>query len=79
MIKIVLLILLVDFLKLGEEIKDVEKGGVDYIYVDVMDGYFVLNIMIGLLIVEVICLIILLLLDVYLMIENFDNYILIFV
>lgn len=79
MIKVVLLIFFVDFVLLGEEIKDVEKGGVDYIYIDVMDGYFVFNIIIGLFIVEVVCLVIDLLLDVYFMIENLDCYILVFV
>lgn len=79
MIKVVLFIFFVDFVVLGNEIKDVEKGGVDCIYIDVMDGYFVLNIMIGLLIVEVVWLVIDLLFDVYLMIEELDCYILVFV
>ena len=64
-----------DFSKLGEEIKDVEKGGADYIHVDVMDGHFVPNITIGPLIVEAIRPITSLPLDVHLMIENPDNYI----
>lgn len=72
MIKIVFFILFVNFLKFVEEICEVEVGGVDYIYIDVMDGYFVFNIIIGLFIVEVVCFVIILLLDVYLMIENSD-------
>lgn len=68
-------ILSADFAKLGEEIKDVEKGGADYIHIDVMDGHFVPNITIGPLIVEAIKPITSLPLDVHLMIENPDNYI----
>ncbi|CAM4025447.1 ribulose-phosphate 3-epimerase [Bacillus manliponensis] len=75
MIKIAPSILSADFSKLGEEIKDVEKGGADYIHVDVMDGHFVPNITIGPLIVEAIRPITSLPLDVHLMIENPDMYI----
>src|SRR5699024_5122898 len=75
MIKIAPSILAADFSKLGEEIKDVEKGGADYIHVDVMDGHFVPNITLGLLIVESIRPVTSLPLDVHLMIENPDQYI----
>ncbi len=75
MIKIAPSILSADFSKLGEEIKDVEKGGADYIHVDVMDGHFVPNITIGPLIVESVRPITKLPLDVHLMIENPDQYI----
>lgn len=75
MIKIAPSILSADFSKLGEEIKDVEKGGADYIHVDVMDGHFVPNITIGPLIVEAIRPVTELPLDVHLMIENPDQYI----
>lgn len=75
MTKIAPSILSADFAKLGEEIKDVEKGGADYIHVDVMDGHFVPNITIGPLIVEAIKPITNLPLDVHLMIENPDLYI----
>ena len=75
MIKIAPSILSADFARLGEEIKDVEKGGADYIHVDVMDGHFVPNITIGPLIVEAIRPITSLTLDVHLMIEQPDRYI----
>lgn len=48
--KVVLLILIVNFICLEDEFKFIEEG-LDYIYVDVMDGYFVLNISFGLVIV----------------------------
>ncbi|MCM3123355.1 MULTISPECIES: ribulose-phosphate 3-epimerase [unclassified Mesobacillus] len=75
MVKIAPSILSADFARLGEEIKDVERGGADYIHVDVMDGHFVPNITIGSLIVEAIRPVTKLPLDVHLMIENPDQYI----
>jgi ribulose-phosphate 3-epimerase len=75
MVKIAPSILSADFAKLGEEIVDVERGGADYIHVDVMDGHFVPNITIGPLIVEAIRPVTKLPLDVHLMIENPDQYI----
>ncbi|WHY79294.1 ribulose-phosphate 3-epimerase [Neobacillus sp. WH10] len=75
MVKIAPSILSADFSKLGEEILAVEKGGADYIHIDVMDGHFVPNITIGPLIVEAIRPITNLPLDVHLMIENPDQYI----
>ncbi|GEN86545.1 ribulose-phosphate 3-epimerase [Oceanobacillus sp. FSL W8-0428] len=75
MTKIAPSILSADFAKLGEEIKEVEKAGADYIHVDVMDGHFVPNITIGPLIADAIKPITNLPLDVHLMIENPDAYI----
>jgi ribulose-phosphate 3-epimerase len=75
MVKIAPSILSADFARLGEEIQDVERGGADYIHVDVMDGHFVPNITIGPLIVEAIRPVTKLPLDVHLMIENPDQYI----
>ena len=75
MVKIAPSILSADFSKLGEEIKDVEKGGAELIHVDVMDGHFVPNITIGPLIVDSIRPITKLPLDCHLMIENPDQYI----
>jgi ribulose-phosphate 3-epimerase len=75
MIKIAPSILSANFASLGEEIRDVEQGGADYIHVDVMDGHFVPNITIGPLIVEAIRPVTNLPLDVHLMIEQPDRYI----
>jgi ribulose-phosphate 3-epimerase len=75
MVKIAPSILSADFARLGEEIRDVEQGGADYIHVDVMDGHFVPNITIGPLIVDAIRPVTKLPLDVHLMIENPDQYI----
>ena len=75
MTKIAPSILSANFAKLGEEIKEVELAGADYIHVDVMDGHFVPNITIGPLIVEAIKPVTNLPLDVHLMIENPDQYI----
>ncbi|GAA4716049.1 ribulose-phosphate 3-epimerase [Brevibacillus fulvus] len=75
MVKIAPSILSADFASLGAEIADVERGGADWIHVDVMDGHFVPNITIGPLIVEAIRPITKLPLDVHLMIEEPDRYI----
>ncbi|MBM7540530.1 ribulose-phosphate 3-epimerase [Amphibacillus cookii] len=68
-------ILSANFAQLGEEIKEVEQAGADYIHVDVMDGHFVPNITIGPLIVDAIRPVTTLPLDVHLMINNPDQYI----
>lgn len=68
-------ILSADFARLGEEIRDVEQGGADWIHVDVMDGHFVPNMTIGPLVVQAIRPVTKLPLDVHLMIEEPDRYI----
>ncbi|CAG7622957.1 ribulose-phosphate 3-epimerase [Paenibacillus allorhizosphaerae] len=75
MLRIAPSILSADFSMLGQEIADVERGGADWVHVDVMDGHFVPNITIGPLVVESIRPRTKLPLDVHLMIEQPDRYI----
>jgi len=51
-IKIAPSILAADFMRLGEEIKAIEKAGAAMVHIDVMDGMFVPNISIGVPVVE---------------------------
>lgn len=71
-------ILSADFANLERDIKKVEAAGADWIHVDVMDGHFVPNITIGIPVVKAIRKITTLPLDVHLMIENPDKYIVAF-
>lgn len=68
-------ILSADFAKLGEEVIEVERGGADWIHVDVMDGHFVSNLTFGPLVMGAIAPLTKLPLDVHLMIENPELYI----
>lgn len=68
-------ILSADFANLAKDIKIVEKGGADYIHVDIMDGHFVPNITFGPNIVSAIRPVTKLPLDCHLMIENPEKYI----
>ncbi len=68
-------ILSADFGHLADSIQAVEKGGADWIHIDVMDGHFVPNITIGPLIVEAARRATDLPLDVHLMIADPDRYI----
>ncbi len=68
-------ILSADFSRLGQEVKDIEKAGADWIHVDVMDGHFVPNITIGPAVVSSIRPVTKLPLDVHLMIKNPERYI----
>lgn len=68
-------ILSADFSRLGEEILDVERAGVDLIHCDIMDGNFVPNISFGAKVVSTVNKITELPLDVHLMINNPEKYI----
>ncbi len=68
-------ILSADFSSLGNEIKQIEAAGADWIHIDVMDGQFVPNISMGAFIVETCHRISALPIDVHLMIERPENHI----
>ena len=68
-------ILSADFSRLGEQIREVESAGADYIHIDVMDGHFVPNITIGPMIVEAAHSVTELPLDVHLMISDPDPFV----
>jgi ribulose-phosphate 3-epimerase len=68
-------ILSADFSRLGEQIVEISKAGIDYIHVDVMDGHFVPNITIGPVVLTSIKKLTSVPLDVHLMIENPMTYI----
>jgi ribulose-phosphate 3-epimerase len=74
-IKLAPSILSADFSKLAQEIHSVEKAGVDWIHVDVMDGHFVPNLTIGPLVVEAIRPITKLPLDCHLMVSRPEDWV----
>jgi ribulose-phosphate 3-epimerase len=66
-------ILSADFSRLGEQIRELEAGGVDWIHIDVMDGHFVPNLTMGPFVVDTVRKITRLPIDVHLMVENPDQ------
>ena len=75
MVKIAPSILSADFSRLGEDIERIDKGGADFIHIDVMDGSFVPNISLGLPVIKSIRNRTDKVFDVHLMINNPSNYI----
>ena len=65
-------ILSADFAKLGQQVREAEAGGADWIHVDVMDGHFVSQISFGEPIVRALRPVTELPLDIHLMIEPVD-------
>jgi ribulose-phosphate 3-epimerase len=74
-LKIAPSILSADLGRLSDEVADVERGGADWIHLDVMDGRFVPNITMGPIVVEAVRRATKLPLDVHLMIVEPERYI----
>ena len=72
-------ILAADFCRLGEQIKEVEHAGAQYLHIDVMDGIFVPDISFGMPVIESIRNCSDIFFDVHLMIEKPERYIKAFV
>ncbi len=74
MIKIAPSLLSADFVRLEEEINNIQKAGADILHLDIMDGHFVPNLTFGLPIIKQIKNIAKIPIDVHLMVSNPDVY-----
>jgi len=75
MIKLSPSILSADFANLGEQVKEIENHGADWVHIDVMDGMFVPNISFGVPVIKSIRNLTNLVFDVHLMIEDPARYV----
>ncbi|MCS7047314.1 MAG: ribulose-phosphate 3-epimerase, partial [Gemmataceae bacterium] len=70
MVRLAPSILAADFSRLGEQVRETERGGADRIHVDVMDGHFVPNLSMGPVVVKSLRPVTKLPLEVHLMVED---------